>query len=226
MTVRFHLFDAFDEIPDADRISILASLEMALPRIRARLPIERVDVVIGYSDPFRTIPAWGIGGYAHGKGRISITVAPDSPHFHDAERGERLAAVLAHELHHVARTRGPGYGQTLGEALVSEGLAQCFEVEIGCPPPPYAVAVAGDALRQFAARARGELEAKDYDHDAWFFGRRGDSNFPKDGGYSLGYALAKSWLVAEGMSASAAADASASRLIEAWTSNRIAILPT
>jgi hypothetical protein len=223
MTVRFHLLDAFDEIPADDRKSILASLEMALPLVLARLPIERVDIVVGYSDPFWTIPAWGIGGYAHGKGRISITVAPDHPRFKDAERCERLAAVLAHEMHHLARARGPGYGKTLGEALVSEGLAQCFEVEIGCSPPPYATALAKDSLEEFAARARNEVESKEYDHAAWFFGRRGDPRFPKDGGYSLGYALVKSGLSLESLTASAACRIPASRLIQAWTSDRIVI---
>src|SRR6266851_4843647 len=210
MTVRFHLFDAFDEIPGDARISILAALETALPKVLARLVIDRVDIVVGYSDPFWTIPAWGIGGYAHGKGRISITAAPNHPRFADPERSERLAAVLAHELHHLARARGPGYGQTLGEALVSEGLAQCFEVEIGCSPPPYAVAVEGDALRQLATRARNLVDAKEYDHGAWFSGRSGNPDFPTDGGYSLGYALARSWLALENTTASAAASAPAS----------------
>jgi Predicted Zn-dependent protease (DUF2268) len=223
MTVRFHLLDAFDEIPPADRISILASLEKALPLVLARLPMERVDIVVGYSDPAWMIPAWGIGGYAHGKGRISITVDPDHPRFGDAERGERLAAILAHEMHHLARARGPGFGETLGEVLVTEGLAQCFEVEIGCPAPPYAIAVADDALKQFAARARSDVETKEYDSRAWFYGRSGDPHFPRHGGYSLGYALTRSWLAAEGMTASGAAGVPASRLIEAWLSDRIGI---
>jgi predicted Zn-dependent protease DUF2268 len=221
MTVRFHLLDAFDEIPADDRIAILAALETALPKVLGRLAIDRVDIVIGYSDPFWTIPAWGIGGYAHGKGRISITAAPNHPRFGDPERGERLAAVLAHELHHLARARGPGYGRTLGEALVSEGLAQCFEVETGCPPPPYAVAVQGDALRQLARRARNMVDADEYDHGAWFFGRRGDPDFPRDGGYSLGYLLAGRWLSLQSTTAAAAVNVPASQLIEAWTTGRI-----
>jgi Predicted Zn-dependent protease (DUF2268) len=121
------------------------------------------------------------------------------------------------------RARGPGFGETLGEVLVTEGLAQCFEVEIGCPAPPYAIAVADDALKQFAARARNEVETKEYDSRAWFYGRSGDPHFPRHGGYSLGYALTKSWLAAEGMTASAAAGVPASRLIQAWLSDRIGI---
>lgn len=223
MTVRFHLFDAFDEIPGEDRVAIVAALEQALPRVLARLPVDRVDVVIGYSDPFWTVPAWGVGGYSHGKGRISITVAPGHPRFRDVERGERLAALLAHELHHLARARGPGYGRTLGEALVSEGLAQCFEVEIGCSPPPYAVAVTEEALREFAVRARPHVDATDYDHGAWFFGRKGDPTFPKDGGYSLAYALAGSWLALENTTASASANVPACEIIRAWTSDRLGV---
>ncbi len=223
MSVRLHLLDAFDEIPADDRASALAALETALPRILSRLAIDRVDIVVGYSDPFWTIPAWGIGGFTHGKGRITIALAPNHPRFGDPERGERLAAILAHELHHIARGRGPGYGRTLGEALVSEGLAQCFEVEIGCAPPPYAVALRDAELSDFAARAREELNAQDYDHGAWFFGRRGDPRFPKDGGYSLGYALVRAWLDLEGTTASAAVGTAAAPLIEDWTSGRIVV---
>jgi hypothetical protein len=223
MTVKFHLLDAYDEIPRADRDAVLAALQSALPRVLERLPIDRVDVVVGYSDPFWTIPAYGIGGWSHGKGRVSITVAPDHPRFRDAERGERLAAVLAHELHHIMRSRAGGYGETLGEALVSEGLAQCFEVEIGCPPPPYAVAVTGEKLRAFAERARPLAAEKHYDHGAWFFGKWGDENFPKDGGYSLGYALVRAWLAEAGKTASSAVDVAARAVIEPWIAGRIAV---
>jgi len=223
MTVRFHLFDAFDEIAEDDRISVLVALENALPRILARLPVDRVDVVVGYSDPFWTIPAWGLGGFSHGKGDISITLAPQHPRFADPERRERLAAILAHELHHIARARSAGYGSTLGEALVSEGLAQCFEVEIGCPPAPYAVVLKDAALREFAARAREQMTAPFYDHGAWFYGRKGDTNFPKDGGYSLGYALIKAWLANEKTTASASAGVAAARVTDAWTSGLLMI---
>jgi Predicted Zn-dependent protease (DUF2268) len=223
MSVRFHLFDAYDEIAEDDHKSALAALEGALPPILARLPIERVDVVVGYSDPFWTIPAYGIGGFSHGKGRISITLAPKHPRFADPERPVRLAAVLAHELHHIARSRGAGYGRTLGEALVSEGLAECFEVETGCPPPPYGIALQGEPLKHFAARAHEQIAAQDYDHGAWFYGRRGDPDFPRDGGYSLGYALVKAWLAAEGTTASAAVDVPAARVIDAWTDGRLTI---
>lgn len=223
MSVRFHLFDAYDEIAQDDRIAALAALEKALPQILERLPIDRVDVIVGYSDPAWAIPAWGIGGFSHGKGRISITVAPQHPRFGDPERSERLAAILAHELHHIARARLTGYGSTLGEALVSEGLAQCFEIEIGCPPPPYAVALSGDALTAFALRAREHLTASDYDHDAWFFGRRGEPHFPKHGGYTLGYVLVKAWLAREGKTAAACAGVIGAQVIEAWTSGQIGI---
>ncbi|WP_406721174.1 DUF2268 domain-containing putative Zn-dependent protease [Thioclava litoralis] len=40
-------------------------------------------------------------------------------------RGD-LLRVLLHEYHHVLRGDGPGYGRSLEEALVSEGLAQLF----------------------------------------------------------------------------------------------------
>jgi hypothetical protein len=223
MSVRFHLFDACDEIAPDDRRAVLSALEAALPRISARLPLDRLDIVIGYSDTLWTIPAYGVGAHAHGKGRIAIMLAPQHPRFADPERGDRLASVLAHEWHHIARARGPGYGLTLGESLVSEGLAQCFEVEMGYPLPPYAVALDDETLGAFADSARDYLDEEDYDHSAWFFGRADEPAFPSHGGYSLGYALVKAWLAQEHTTASAAVGVDSADVIEGWRSGRIGV---
>ena len=186
--------------------------------VLARLPIERVDIVVGYSDPAWTIPAWGIGGYAHGKGRSAYGRSSSSAG--DADRSEDCVTW--------SRDAPPGaramnwFRRNIWEQASDRGDWRSGRSEIG-RPAAYAIAVAGDALKQFAARARSEVETKEYDSRAWFYGRSSDPHFPRHGGYSLGYALTKSWLAAEGMTASAAASVPASRLIQAWMSDRIGI---
>ena len=91
---------------------------------------------------------------------------------------------------------GPGYGRTLGEALISEGLAGRFTGWLlNSPPEPWEQAVGEDVLRAHAPDA-AMLQAADDDHAAWFFGVSG--RLPRWFGYTLGYRLADEWLTAAG----------------------------
>lgn len=224
MTIRFHLLDAYDEIPARVRDTILGELERAKARVTQLLPLDRVDVVIGPG--YRVIPEYGLEAFTQSKGRIGISVDPSSPHLESAQRGVRLLGVLAHELHHIARERGPRYGLTLGEALVSEGLAQCFEEEVGAPTPFYAVYVAAEALRHVDRRAREQASATEYDYNAWFFGRRGDPDWPRYAAYSLGYALVKGWLSRAGSTAASSATVPAAAIVESWMSGKLPAQPS
>jgi uncharacterized protein YjaZ len=89
-----------------------------------------------------------------------------------------------------ARWTRPGYGATLGEALVSEGLACVFETGFrGGVPPFWARALDARALRDAEALARPSLADRAYDHRAWFFGAP-DDGLPRHVGYSLGFEIA------------------------------------
>jgi Predicted Zn-dependent protease (DUF2268) len=224
MTIRFYLLDACDEIPARVRDAILGELERARARVTRLLPLDRVDVVIGPG--YRVIPEYGLEAFTQSKGRIGISVDPSSPHLESAQRGVRLLGLLAHELHHIARERGPRYGLTLGEALVSEGLAQCFEEEVGAPTPFYAVYVAAEALRHLDQRAREQASTTEYDYNAWFFGRRGDPDWPRYAAYSLGYALVKDWLSRAGSTAAASATVPAAAIVEPWVSGKLPAQPS
>jgi uncharacterized protein YjaZ len=216
MTVQFHFLDAYEEIPIRLFQAIQRELLAALTHVREPLPVRQVDVVVAPAQSQSVIPEYGMTGMSHGKGRITISIDPDSPHMDDPRREARLLGILAHELHHVTRMRGPGYGRTLGEALVSEGLAQCFEVEAGAPVPFYGVALDPAALWRAADRARQEFSAPMYDQAAWFFGRRGDPAWPRHAGYSLGFALVEDWLARNDTNAAAAALVPAARILDGW----------
>ena len=96
------------------------------------------------------------------------------------------------------RMAGPGYGWTLGEALVSEGLAGRFTSWLfNSPPEPWEQAVGEDILRTHAPDA-AMLQAahNDHAHAAWFFGV--GERLPRWFGYTLGYRIADEWLTAAG----------------------------
>lgn len=214
MTVKFHLLDAYGEISPPLRRPIKRELQDALVSVSTHLTVDRLDVLIV---PGKwVIPEFGLTGRTEGKGRVVITVDPESEHLGDPERAERLLGTLAHELHHVVRTRGPGYGMTLGESLVSEGLAQCFEEEVGVPTPFYGVFLDAATLARVDAKAKEASPLLRYDHNAWYFGRFGDVEWPRYAGYSLGYAMVRAWLDENDTTAAASATIEANHIIGPW----------
>ena len=221
MSLRFHLLDAMGEIPSQLTEGIMRELEAAQERIAQIVRLDRLDIVVA---PERwAIPELGLCGYTNGPGRITLTFDPGSPRLRDPERAERILAMLAHEMHHVARLRTGVETYTLGARFVSEGLAQCFEEEVGAPTPFYAMALDEETMGRMAERARPLLSADDYDHASWMFGRRNDPEWPRNTGYSLGYALVTAWLAMKGLSASEAAGVPAAEIIDDWLAGRIAL---
>jgi hypothetical protein len=160
-------------------------IESAIARAGAELPIRNVTIQV-HGDASRAIPGWGIGGRASGGTTVDLSVDPGFPGLAGV-LAARLPPLTAHELHHIVRTRGPGYGATLLEALVSEGLADQFALELyGGPPPPWVEALDGAELEQWLAEAEEEFDSTGYDHDAWFFG---NATIPRWTGYTIGHRL-------------------------------------
>ena len=214
MTIRFHLLDAMDEIPARLRDDVMVELEAANQRIAHFVQMDRLDVVVAAEA--WVIREWGLSGRANGPGRITITLDPTSARMDDPERPDRILGTLAHEMHHVARLRSGIETYTLGARFVSEGLAQCFEEEVGAPTPFYALALDDETARKMTERARPLLAATEYDHDAWMFGRKGDPEWPRHAGYSLGYRHMKAWLARRELSAIDAAGVPATEITDNW----------
>jgi uncharacterized protein YjaZ len=81
-----------------------------------------------------------------------------------------VPTTIIHELHHCSRWAGPGYGRTLLEALVSEGLAQHFEADFREGVAPfYASSLSLADLESLSLRAIQEFNSSDYSHSDWFF---------------------------------------------------------
>ncbi|HEX2058829.1 MAG TPA: DUF2268 domain-containing putative Zn-dependent protease [Actinomycetota bacterium] len=156
------------------------------------LPITTVSVLVR---PRRATPEIGLGGSTDARADVSIFVDPA----HDdlgAALDVWLPPLLAHELHHAARiVDGPGYGESLTEAMVSEGLADAFTLEAfpRTPVPPWTRALGARALCRWwqTARVESSRAGASYDHAAWFFGA---GDVPRWTGYSIGFVLVERYL--------------------------------
>lgn len=195
MTIwQLHLLNARGDLT-VIMAEIRAHAREVLALVEERLDLPRFDLVVRVGED--VIPEWGIGGRAPARGVIELVVDPArlAP--------EHFRRTLVHELHHLARWEGPGYGRSLGEALVSEGLAGHFVTEIlGGPADPWDQVRPGAGVLKQAA----SLWARpDYDHGAWFFGR---GKMRKWTGYGLGHRIVAEHM-AEGETAAALVHASA-----------------
>lgn len=148
---------------------------VAQASVHADLP--DFDLVVK-ADPEGCIPGLGVGGFAPTPGLIEIKLDPGR------FAAPMLIRTLLHEMHHLIRWDGPGYGRSLGEALVSEGLAGHFVLQVlgGEPDRWDATTPAQGSVRA----AMNEWSRRDYDHARWFFG---GGDLRKWTGYGLGHRL-------------------------------------
>lgn len=154
------------------------------------IPLRDIDVVV-YQDTRQVIPETGICGFSPSHDRVLIAIDPLHPRVADNFEIE-FKSMLGHELHHCARWVGPGYGKTLREALVSEGLACSFESELrGGEVPFYAKSLSPSQLEKANTKALGLPMRGSYDHPSWFFGT---GTLPRHAGYSLGYHIVSRYI--------------------------------
>jgi hypothetical protein len=190
MTWSIHWLEATGDLRPW-RDTITAEVDVARQAIADMMPMPPLDILV-QRIAGAVIPEIGMVGHAYRAGLFALTLDPDNPSFEAALKDGALHRQVAHEAHHCMRMAGRGYGQTLGEALVSEGLAGRFAEHLfGTPPEPWERAVTPDVLKAHLPDADG-LARKDYGHPAWFFGA-GD-RYPRWLGYTLGYEIVGDWL--------------------------------
>lgn len=230
MTVRINLCDAFGDIAAEDRAWIMGTLEAVRDRAAPRLELQDADVNV-IASPGWAIPELGIGGFTFNRSTAQIAIDPWSPQVRADGREQRLGAILAHELHHLARFRHPASGwspqrmsrASLGHSLLAEGLAQHFEEEMGFPCPFPATAVQREPLWDLGTRAMANFESAEFDHSAWFLGQPNDPSFPRHGGYSLGYAIVRAWMMISETTASEELGLEPKEVLAAWRAGQLDI---
>ncbi|WP_193743515.1 DUF2268 domain-containing putative Zn-dependent protease [Tateyamaria sp. ANG-S1] len=163
------------------RGAIEAAIARTHQRVRDRVVIEQLDIMV--QDSPRVIRERGHVGFAPNGWMVYLSFDPEAEAF-ESNLDAPLERTLAHEINHILRWREPGYGATLGEALISEGLAGVFVRDLyACPPEPWE-----RALEDTAALADQVIAEWDraYDHAEWFFGA---GQHPVWAGYTIGYRI-------------------------------------
>lgn len=192
MTWQLHWLEASGDLRPWREV-IVSEVEVARQAIADMLHLPPLDILV-QRRASEVIPETGTGGRAYRSSLFALTLDPDNPNFERSLKEGNLHRTVAHEAHHCLRMAGPGYGWTLGEALVSEGLAGHFVSHLfGTPPEPWECAVDDEAIKAHLPDATA-LAANGHDHFAWFFGAGG--RYPRWLGYTLGYRIVGDWLKA------------------------------
>jgi len=125
---------------DIDQVAAAVGQHLDLP--------SGVSVSVGVH-PENAITGTGVGGRTSpSNGHVTISLDPSVSYFKQT-LNRWLPLLLSHELDHAVRIiDGPGYGTTLLEAIVSEGLADSFSLETYPQPrrPHWVTALAPNAV--------------------------------------------------------------------------------
>lgn len=125
-----------------------------------------------------------VGGYTPSGSIIQIALNPKSRI--TAAYLDLLSMTVAHELHHAARWNGVGFGDTLFDVLISEGMGKLFEGEVtGLEMDPLITAFDTDEVKRWYQEAKKEFLSEKYSYADWFFGSE-VRGIPKRMGYALG----------------------------------------
>lgn len=162
-------------------------------KVLEKIPLSNVDVVICES-AYGIIPELGIGGNAYEPNAVYISLDSKFPNFVDKTLKEELSRTIVHELNHAMRSQAIGYGETLLKALISEGLADHFDMEINNKGPHlWDVVLNAGQIRKMKEKAKKEYNNKNYNHQEWFFGSK-EKGIPRWTGYTLGFNLVAEYL--------------------------------
>ncbi|MGU3807878.1 DUF2268 domain-containing putative Zn-dependent protease [Vibrio diabolicus] len=158
----------------------------------SNIDLSNVDLTVSPFDR-NDVPQTGIGGYCLSAYRVEILLDTQRADIKNVIEKE-LAAVLAHELHHLFRMRAGENGVALGDVLIMEGLACHFERKVnGGVTPSLFENIKDQDWRPFYAEMKDKLTSLDYNFDAYFLGSD-ESRWPKYMGYWVGYNLVAEYL--------------------------------
>lgn len=169
--------------------TIKSAFEKAVSIAVDKIKLKDVDVIC-IDDPNMVIPEIGIGGYTPSRHLMFLYIDSRS----DKVTEQEIINTLCHEFYHSMSYDGPGYGKTLFDSMIFEGLATAFEEE----------ASKGDSFLVRNLRSRessqalltkhsSELDAEDFDHFRWFIYDE-TNELPRWAGYEIGFYIVREYL--------------------------------
>lgn len=177
------------KIPKRYQIQVAKTAERTLTEAGKLFEYQKsVEIAIFSSHPEVVIPELGIGGNSIYQGDIVINIDFSRKDIAYIIKKE-LPSALYHELSHIVREATVGYGETLLEALASEGIGSYVENRIFHRTMPYTKQILHEL--KYWQKAKRLLKKKPYNHFEWFFGTK---KLPRWIGYRLGYLLVDSFM--------------------------------
>ena len=177
----------------AAHVDLHGVVQRTLDLVDRRLP--GPPTVIAITHDAHVIPEVGTNGFTDPRtGRVSIEFTRVGAVSFNQTLTFWLPRVLAHELDHSVRIlAGPGYGNTLLDAMVSEGLADNFDTSVfPGSPQPWDVAITHDQAGTLWQQAQPMLANDSLSViRGWLFG---DGTIPRWTAYTLGYQLVAGYL--------------------------------
>lgn len=191
MNIQIHILRASGRLKLYEK-ELKRTIKKCITISKRYLPLKDIDIVV-LDNPKSAINHLGVGGYTADGHTLYINLNPEYQNFNKTIN-THLFRTLVHELHHVMRCRTVGYGETLLEALISEGLADHFEIELTTEgPQAWDKVLSEKQINIFLKKAQKEFHNKNYSHTDWFFGSE-KRRIPEWTGYSLGFYLVKKYL--------------------------------
>lgn len=187
MSIQTYILESSGSLTEFKTI-IKDSLECGIEKINSVLSLSNIDVVVE-DNPRSTIQQIGVGGFAPTKNLVHICIDPKFKNLNKTLYTE-MVSTLAHKFNHCVRETALGNSRkNLLEALITDGLADHFDMEItGGEPRPWNVVRGGENLQKLLKKAEVEFLNEKYNHQIWFFGSD-DGVIPKWTGYTHGYYL-------------------------------------
>lgn len=190
--INLHILNASGKLTPYVK-EIESIFDRTIIKVLEKISLTSVDVVV-YEYAEGAIPELGVGGNAYDPNVVSIYLNSKFPNFANKTLKEELNRTIVHELGHVARWQTIGYGETLLKAMISEGLADHFDMEINSTGPHlWDVVLNAGQIKKMMKRAKKEYNSKNYNHNEWFFGSK-EKKIPRWTGYALGFNLVAEYL--------------------------------
>lgn len=191
MNIHIHILDGGNKLTQVKE-NIRTIAESTVSIVAGSIPVDNVDIVI-YPDSIGTIKYIGLGGFIKTEHLVLIPIDPGFPDLKTSLK-EQLPGTLAHELYHCLRNFTPSRKYTLLDALINEGLADHFALEMTkSKPEKWDTALSEAQYSDLYQRAEADFYTLDTDRRAWFFGSK-KANIPRWTGYTIGFRIVGEYL--------------------------------
>jgi hypothetical protein len=162
-------------------------IQYALGKIRDHFILDCIDITVTPFHKGDASPS-GIGGYSLSPHRVELLLDCDREDLDEVINNE-LTAVLAHEIHHSVRIGLGIPSDTLGEQIITEGMACHFELAVtNGKIPSLFNNLKNHDWQPLLEQIKPLLDEKNQSVSKYFLGSEPDK-FPKYAGYWIGFNL-------------------------------------